>query len=99
VLYNASDVIATNPQITVRICTPCVYAKEPDGFSRLDGSPEQDRHKLIQGVISPGSFVAVTPLQIRIPSGSSKFAVGFSHVCETCGRDTEDQVLTGVIDD
>jgi hypothetical protein len=97
VFYNDSEVIATNPQITVR-CITCMYAKEPDGFSRLDGSIEQDRHKLIQGAISPGSFVFATPLEIRIPSGSSKFVVRLSYVCETCGRDTEDQILTGIVD-
>jgi hypothetical protein len=94
---NISDVTATNPQIWIRLCPLCDYAKEPDGFTKQADAVRSDRYAR-PGNLAPSVFITETSLSIAIPDTIKTFEIGFQYACDNCGHVGEFQVLDVIVD-
>ena len=80
---NNTDVRAEGLQVSLDICTSCKFAKEPDGFTRVAGSRETERHHLY-GDMPPRGAYAELALDIIPPPGVGAFDIKAVYRCKTC---------------
>jgi hypothetical protein len=82
---NASPVAAKNGEIWVNICTACRYAREPSGFSKLEGMDEHVRYKQFQS-LNAGVPLEKMSISVFVPTGSGAFDTSFAYACENCAK-------------
>jgi hypothetical protein len=81
---NRSPTAAHSVDVWVDICTPCIFAKEPDGFDRPSGMPDQTRHMVI-GLLNPEASLSKRTIEIKVPRPTDYFVIGWRYSCELCG--------------
>lgn len=91
VVGNFGDVAALDGSFTVRICDGCKFQKEPEGFTHIPGSSEQDR-QLIFTRINPHSLEQRRAFDIVPPPDSQRVEIGFLYTC-TNRIDTDKKLL------
>jgi hypothetical protein len=97
-VYNKSEVIASNVWISVRLCDGCVFANEPTGWIKARGAYENDRQHVF-GSLNPRMFTEAFQMHITPPPEVSQVPIGVIGDCDTCGpRDPEGAVLTIELD-
>jgi hypothetical protein len=95
---NISDYAAVNPEIWVRLCDSCTYAKEPEGLEKLKGQMEEhDRYKRMP-TMNPEVFTPAMSVSIAVPIGAPDLQIGVRYACETCGHVRNFHMLTVIID-
>lgn len=89
IVLNPSDVAALNGAYTIRICETCKFAKEPAGLSLISGSPEYDRQKAFDRILSKTGDERRTIEIIPPPSlpFGGRFEVDVLYRCVNCISD------------
>lgn len=87
-IINFTDVSAVNIEVTLIICDRCKFAKEPQGYSRLPGETETQRHRSIDFILPMVNY-QTQGVDIMPPTDLDTFDVGIVYRCLTCA------VLTG----
>src|SRR5260370_21098612 len=85
---NVSPTAAKNPELWLRICDTCKFAKEPDGFENISGvgfNPKI-RHRALQTILNSEVFLPMMGVDVIPPLPSSGFDIGFQYACENCGK-------------
>jgi hypothetical protein len=85
VVANPSSVTALHGEIALRICTVCVFAKEPAGFIKRSGAPGQDRSKEFEHILAMTTLEQMTA-DLTVPTDVHRFEVNVLIVCENCDR-------------
>lgn len=84
-VVNLSDMSAIGPEIWVKICLGCAYAKEPEGFLKLSGADEHDRYKVFNA-LNPTVALQTMTVEIIPPKDvEDRFQISFKYACQTCG--------------
>lgn len=84
-VVNLSEMSAIAPEIWVRICIGCTYAKEPEGFLKLPGADEHDRYKSFNA-LNPSVALQMMTVEIIPPKEvKDRFQISFKYACQTCG--------------
>ena len=81
-VVNLTDVDALDGQITLVICYLCKFAKEPPGFSKLNGQGDTERNQDFQRILARTHIPEMTA-DIIAPKNQN-FTVGISYRCHTC---------------
>lgn len=79
----SSDVTASGVDLSLIICDPCTFAKEPKGFTRLKGDPEHVRYMKV-GLINAKTTITDVTVDVTVPPGVTSFQVGFDYRCAAC---------------
>ncbi len=82
-VFNKSDVVALNGGVHLRICMACKFAKEPQEFHKIPGSPDWDRQYDFQHIY-PHAGLQKLSADIIPPPGSESFQIEVMAVCDTC---------------
>lgn len=83
-ILNLTDVAASDGEITLIICEPCRFAKEPAGFTKLPGENETHRFKTFQNMLPQVSYTE-GPIDVIINDDTiQRIAIGFQYRCRTC---------------
>lgn len=84
-VVNTSDVAALHGTYTIRICQSCKFAKEPTGLSHFSGSPDQDRQRQFDQIVSKTGDEMRT-LEILPPPSllPGRFEVDVIYSCVNC---------------
>jgi hypothetical protein len=90
---NNTDVIPLAVELAIEICRGCKFAKEPEGFRKVEGSADTMRNYFY------GDMIAAAPFQDLIvdvipPVNTSSFSVQVSYRCKTCVLDREGTIGT-----
>ena len=93
---NLSSTSANNVDIWLDICTLCSFAKEPDGFDRPAGMPDQTRHMMIS-LLNPGASMPKKTAQIKMPLPTDSFVVGWIYSSELCGGGMAPEQLAKIL--
>jgi hypothetical protein len=82
--FEAKEHMAKSLSIWLRLCTGCVYGREPAGFQNLKADDPTER-TLKVGDFLPGSLFAPTINFTVIPPASTRgFVMGLFYGCENC---------------
>lgn len=90
---NISDFPAVSPDIWVRVCRGCEFAKEPIGFQKVDGGDEKERYFLSNHALNPTVSSQIMTIEVKPPPNVIIFVLAFKYACETCGVVNEWQLL------
>jgi hypothetical protein len=90
---NVSDITALHPEIWLLICGDCSFAREPEGFERLAGESDQERHRNFPGNFNSGVSFVTMYVDVTPPTGIQSFQIGLRYACETCGKVSDVQNL------
>ena len=82
-IANLTDADAIQGHLSLIICNLCKFAKEPEKFIHLKGTPEQGRYLEFPHILAS---VALRPveLDIAIPQHITDFEIGMQYRCRTC---------------
>lgn len=90
VVSNFGDVAALDGGLTVRICRECRFQKEPEGFTHIPGSNEQDRQVFFTR-LNPHSSDQRRTVDIIPPDTQPRIEIGVLYTCTNC-VDTDKQL-------
>jgi hypothetical protein len=82
-VFNNSDVVAINGSVHFRICMACKFAKEPQEFHKIPGSPDWDRQYDFQQIYPRAALQRLSADVVPPPAGDS-FQIEVMAVCHTC---------------
>ena len=82
-VINQTDTPADDVGVTFRISSGCEYAKEPKGFRKLEGQPENHRYRNF-AQIPAKSRVPTMSVDIKVPSKADRMDVGIIYRCSNC---------------
>jgi hypothetical protein len=74
---------AINTDLTLIICDSCAFAKEPKGFTKLQGNPENFRYMKVP-LFNPKTSMPDVTVDVTVPPGVDSFQVGFDYRCAAC---------------
>jgi hypothetical protein len=94
-VVNPTDVDAVDGEITLRICDACKFAKEPPGFSKLDGQSDTERNDPFVRILARSHIPTMTA-DILAPKNGN-FVVGISYRCHTCVVSSEASLGTVLV--
>lgn len=86
-IYNPSDVNATDGSLMLRICDLCEYADEPQGFVKVTNGNPRDREFDFRDIWAK-SLMAPLSAHIIIPPTVSSFEIRVWINCQTCSTGT-----------
>ncbi len=76
-------VTASGVDLSMIICDPCTFAKEPKGFTRLKGDPDHIRYMKV-GLLNAETTLPDVTVDVTVPPGITSFEVGFDYRCAAC---------------
>ena len=82
-LINNTDVPADATQLALEICIGCKFAKEPKGFTKLEGSLETIRNYVYGDMPAGGPYPELV-VDIIPPVSLSAFEIAVGHRCKSC---------------
>lgn len=80
---NNTDVGAETLQVSLFICGSCKFAKEPEGFTRIAGSPETERNYIYGDAPARGHYAELAA-DIIPPLNVTAFEIRVRYRCKTC---------------
>ncbi len=86
VIRDISSTGADDIDLWVLICADCTYSKEPEGFEKVIGNKEQERHIHIPGTLNPGVAFKVLSVTFKSDLKFTQYPIGFSYSCKNCGK-------------
>jgi hypothetical protein len=69
----------------IEVCEACVFVKEPPNFDKPPGTMETVRHRLLLGILNPGTTFEKTTILVKPKESLNQFQIAFRYSCETCG--------------
>jgi hypothetical protein len=82
---NISDTVAANGEIWIFVCDQCLFAEDPQGFDKPEGSLAATRHTKFQ-ILNPGVSVDIK-VKVKLVGGPYRFfVVGMRYSCALCGK-------------
>ena len=93
-VLNVTDVDALDGQITLVICDLCKFAKEPAGFSKLNGQGDTERNQDFQRILARTQVSETADI---IAPKNHNFTVGISYRCHTCILSSESSFGTVLV--
>jgi len=75
---------AHSVDVWIDICTECTFAKEPEGFDRPTGMPDQTRHMMIN-LLNPGVTLAKKTIEVKLNKPFLDFLIQLRYACDVCG--------------
>jgi cell division protein FtsL len=87
VVGNRGPTAAVNGAFTIRLCQACKFAKEPNGFTHLEGSSDYDRQQSFDRFL-PTSMATKFTLEMFPPAGSPDFQIAIIFSCVNCAGNT-----------
>jgi len=82
-ITNDSDADALEGAIDLRACDGCKILGNPDGFTKLNGEPDNEREMDFQHVFANSKLPKVE-MQVIPPPNSDAFQIGIWYRCRTC---------------
>ena len=82
-ILNLTAVDALNVSVTFIICDGCTFAKDPEGFTKLPGSPDTQRFIALPQIHAFEALRAIAT-DITVPPTASAVNVGILYRCNTC---------------
>lgn len=79
---NLTNVDAVDGAIMLYVCEKCSFVTEPTGFSRVTGSPDDQRNYPIRQ-ISAKTKTELMEFDMGVP-GPGRYGVGINYRCRTC---------------
>jgi hypothetical protein len=95
-VLNPTEVEAENGQITVIICQECRYAREPDGFTKLDDRPDYERYVPFSVIRAKGQYQTLR-LDLFVPLQLKHVPVGVNYRCHNCDIVRSNDGLFGMV--
>jgi hypothetical protein len=80
-------VLAETLQVVLEVCRGCKFAKEPEGFTRISGSPETERNHIYGDAPAQG-VVAELAADVIPPANTAAFNIRLRYRCKTCVLET-----------
>jgi hypothetical protein len=80
---NNTDVVALGAQVSIEICRAYKFAKEPEGFTRIAGSPGTTRDHVYGDMPAAGCFPELS-VDVIPPANAGRFDVEATYACKTC---------------
>jgi hypothetical protein len=93
--FNKSDVSATNGSIFLRRCIDCEFAREPEGFNKIEGVSSDREFHFVQIYAHAG--IRKLTAEIVPPKGQSTFQIDISVACQNCPPTETQHFFIGVI--
>lgn len=90
---NTSEVVANGGDMWIEVCQGCLFAEEPTGFDKPNGSAETVRHRTF-GILNPGVSLAKMTIQVKPSKQFQSFEVAWRYSCGTCGKMGDPQKFT-----
>lgn len=84
-IRNDSSVVAQGIEEWIQICDRCVFAKEPSGFDKPEGSNDRTRHRIIPTVNAGVTVIEGNEFEVKPPLPGNRFSMIFRVTCSTCG--------------
>ena len=94
-MVNVSPTAVHGADTWLDICKVCSFAKEPEGYSKLNGMNGQTRWRQIQ-LLNPGATLQKVSIEVKVtsPRQFESFDIGCRYSCEVCVRDDPSQIIT-----
>lgn len=77
--------VARSVDVWIDICEDCSFVKEPAGFDRPSGMPEQTRHMMI-GFLNPGASMPKETIEVKPLKQFYNFIIQLRYACDVCGK-------------
>ena len=82
-VVNQTDVDAVDGALTLQICDQCKFAKEPAGFTKLEGQRDTKRHMAFRRIFA-GVALHILTADVIAPANVENFTIGIKYRCRTC---------------
>lgn len=96
-VLNLTEADAMDGQYSLLICELCGFAKEPQGFTKLEGRPETERYTNFVKIPAMSQGPMVGKIEMSVPQGMSSVEVGIVYRCHTCELSQSLDGLRGTI--
>ena len=93
-VLNLTYVDATEGQYAILVCDLCRFAKEPQGFTKLEGRPDTERYVSFAKIPAKSQGPILGKIDMLIPPGFANLQVGINYRCHTCELS---QSMTGLM--
>ena len=94
-VVNLTDVDALDGEFILTICDLCKFAKEPPGFTKLDGQSDNERNQVFQRILARTHIPDMTA-DIIMPKNQN-FTMGITYRCHTCILSSEPSMGTVLV--
>jgi hypothetical protein len=95
-VLNPTQAEARNGQYAVLVCDLCKFAKGPEGFTKVDGRPDNERYFGF-AVIPPVAELPTAQIDVIPPPNVNSFNVGITYRCQTCEVPLSNEGLLGTV--
>jgi hypothetical protein len=82
-VLNLTDAAAVDGELELQICDQCTFAKEPAGFTRLEGEPSTRRFMTFNRILPAVAFRTLAA-DVIAPSSIQDFPIAINYRCRTC---------------
>jgi len=96
-VLNLTDVDAMDGQYTLIICDACTFAKETQGFTRLEGRPDTERYTSFAKIPAKSQGPILGKIDLFVPIGFDTIPIGLIYRCHTCDVPQLREGLSGTI--
>lgn len=83
-VLNLTDVDAMDGQYAILVCDACRFAKEPTGFAKVEGRPDNERYTTFIKIPAKSQGPLLGKIDVLVPLFVDTISVGIVYRCHTC---------------